>query len=76
MADNLERYIDALGVILGEEAIRVMTDIDKPRGDVRIWGTQEVIALPGRNRTNTGRGGDAGYVRGRSARECPAGMLG
>ena len=28
VADTLERYIDALGIILGEEAIRVMSNID------------------------------------------------
>jgi neutral ceramidase len=60
VADNLERYIDALGVILGEEAIRVMTNMDRVGGDVRIWGTQEVITLPGRKRTNTGREGVPG----------------
>ena len=60
VADNLERYIDALGVMLGEEAIRVMTRMDRPDGDVRIWGAQEVITLPGRKRTNTGREGVPG----------------
>jgi neutral ceramidase len=60
VADDLERYIDALGVILGEEAIRVMTNMDRMGGDIRIWGTQEVITLPGRKRTNTGREGVPG----------------
>ena len=60
VADNLERWIDALGLILGEEAIRVMTNIDKQDSDVRIWGAQKVITLPGRKRTNTGREGEPG----------------
>jgi neutral ceramidase len=60
VADNLERWIDAQGLILGEEAIRVMTNIDKQYSDVRIWGSQKVITLPGRKRTNTGREGMPG----------------
>jgi neutral ceramidase len=60
VADNLERWIDALGLILGEEAIRVMTNIDKQYSDVRIWGSQKIITLPGRKRTNTGREGEPG----------------
>lgn len=60
VAETLERYMDALGVILGEEAIRVMTNIDKLDTDVRIWGTRSIKSLPGRKRTNTGREGMAG----------------
>ena len=57
VADTLERYIDALGIMLGEEAIRVMSNIDDRKSDVRIWGTQKVIAIPGRTRTAAGREG-------------------
>lgn len=59
-AYNLERYIDALGVILGEEVIRVMSHIPKMESSIRIWGTQEVISLPGRKRiSDKGREGEA-----------------
>lgn len=58
VASNLERYIDALGVILGEEAIRIMSHMDNWQQDIRIWGTQKVINLPGRKRTtDAGREG-------------------
>jgi neutral ceramidase len=60
VADTLERWIDALGLMLGEEAIRVMTNIDKQYSDVRISGNQKIITLPGRRRTNTGREGEPG----------------
>ena len=60
VAENLERWIDALGLMLGEEAIRVMTNIDKQYSDVRIWGSQKIITLPGRKRTNAGREGEPG----------------
>jgi hypothetical protein len=65
VADRLERWIDAQGLLIGEEAIRVMTNIDKKSDDVRIWGAQKIITLPGRNRTNTGREGEPGtYAEG------------
>jgi hypothetical protein len=37
-----------------------MSNMERTDGDVRIWGTQEVITLPGRKRTNTGREGVQG----------------
>jgi neutral ceramidase len=76
VADTLERYIDALGIILGEEAIRVMTNIDDLSSDVRIWGAQQVVALPGRNRTDASREGTSGtYTEGPPV-EIRLGMLG
>jgi hypothetical protein len=60
VAENLERWIDAMGLVLGEEAIRVMTNIDELQSDIRILGIQEVKSLPGRKRTNTGREGMPG----------------
>jgi neutral ceramidase len=76
VADNLERWIDALGVILGEEAIRVMTNIDKQSSDVRIWGTQKIITLPGRKRTNTGREGEPGIYEDGTPVNIRLGLLG
>jgi neutral ceramidase len=76
VADTLERYIDALGVILGEEAIRVMSNIDDLDGDVRIWGTQQVIALPGRKRTGTAREGTPGTYEEGPPVDLRLGMLG
>lgn len=61
----LGRYIDALGVLLGEEAIRVMSNIENHDSDVRISGRQETLTVPGRVRTNEGREGSPGtYVDG------------
>jgi len=59
-AEGLEHWMDALGTMLGEEAIRVMTNISQFETNPRIWGVQEVITLPGRKRTNTGREGFPG----------------
>lgn len=60
VGDNLAHWMDALGTVLGEEVIRVMTNIRKFDSNVRIWGTQEMLTLPGRKRTNTGREGAPG----------------
>jgi len=61
----LERYIDALGVILGEEAIRIMSNINNFNDDIRIWGIQDILTVPGRVRTNTelGREGVPGTFK-------------
>jgi hypothetical protein len=76
VADVLERYIDALGIVLGEEAIRVMTDIDDLDGDVRIWGAQQVITLPGRKRTDASREGTSGTYEEGPPVDIRLGMLG
>jgi hypothetical protein len=63
VADNLERWIESEGQLLGEEVIRVMTHTTRVEGDVRIWGAQETVMCPGRQRTNVGREGSTGtYV--------------
>jgi hypothetical protein len=76
VADNLERWIDALGMILGEEAIRVMSNIREMNSDVRIWGAQEVITLPGRKRINTGREGEPGIYEEGPSVDIRLGFLG
>jgi hypothetical protein len=50
--DELFRFIESEGQILGEEVIRVMTWTKKTTGEVRIGGAQKVAACPGRRRTN------------------------
>ena len=59
-ADNFERWIEAEGMLLGEEVIRVMTNIKRMSGDVSIWGAQKPLTCSGRQRTNTGREGQPG----------------
>jgi neutral ceramidase len=60
VAENLEHWMDALGTIVGEESIRVMTNIRQLDSNIRIWGGQEIVSIPGRKRTNTGREGAPG----------------
>jgi len=60
VADNLERWIESEGQLLGEEVIRVMTNTRKMAANVTIWGAQNNLSCPGRRRTNTGREGSPG----------------
>lgn len=54
VGNRLERYIEALGIILAEEAIRVMSDMTDWQKDITLWGTQKVIKVPGRTRVKDG----------------------
>ena len=60
VADDLMRWIDAQGIVLGEEVIRVMSHMRPAASDVEIWGAQETLTCPGRRRTDTGREGAPG----------------
>jgi hypothetical protein len=50
IADRLERWIESEGQLLGEEVIRVMTNVGNRSGEVAIWGAQKTISCPGRQR--------------------------
>ncbi len=60
VADALKRWMDAEGQLLGEEVIRVMTNMTRMDDSPRLQGAQKTITCPGRRRTNTGREGDPG----------------
>jgi hypothetical protein len=58
---------DAMGVMLGEEVKHVMRGVERWSDKADIKAAQEVLTLPGRRRTNQGRGGIEGtYVDGDS----------
>jgi hypothetical protein len=60
VADNLERWIESQGQLLGEEVIRVMTHTTRRAATVSLWGAQKTLTCPARKRTNTGREGSPG----------------
>jgi hypothetical protein len=63
--DQLERIMDSEGVLLGEEVIRVMTNIKRLDATPSIAAEQKTVTCPGRKRTDTGREGTPGtYVDG------------
>lgn len=57
---QLANYQDALGVILGEEVIRVMSHTEGLQDDPDIWGQQTTLTCPGRSRLDTVREGAPG----------------
>jgi len=62
-----ESITNAMGVMLGEEVKHVMRGIERTTNKAEIKASQKVITLPGRKRTNQGRGGIEGtYVDGDS----------
>ena len=63
--DQLERLMESEGVLLGEEVIRVMTNIKRLDANPSIAGEQKMVTCPGRKRNDTGREGKPGsYVDG------------
>lgn len=76
VADRFERWIESEGQLLGEEVIRVMTNIRTRSGDVAIWGAQKTISCPGRQRTNAGREGEPGTYKDSDPVNIRLGMIG
>lgn len=58
--DAMERVMDSEGVLLGEEVIRVMTNITRLDASPGITGEQKMVTCPGRKRTDTAREGTPG----------------
>jgi neutral ceramidase len=58
--DTLERVMDSEGVVLGEEVIRVMTNIKRLQASPLIAAAQKTVTCPGRKRIDTGREGAPG----------------
>jgi neutral ceramidase len=58
--DVLERVIESEGVLLGEEVIRVTTNIKRLEASPSITAGQKIVTCPGRKRTDTAREGTAG----------------
>src|SRR5215467_11391148 len=58
--DTLERVMDSEGVLLGEEVIRVMTNIQRLDASPTIAAAQKTVTCPGRKRTDNAREGTPG----------------
>jgi neutral ceramidase len=59
-ADAVEKWIEAEGIVLAEEVLRVAQSLDAKSTDIRISGAQRTVTCPGRSRTNQGREGQPG----------------
>jgi hypothetical protein len=60
VGDVLERVMDSEGVLLGEEVIRVITNIKRLEANPSIAAGQKTVTCPGRKRTDTAREGTPG----------------
>ena len=60
VADTLERVMDSEGILLGEEVIRIMTNMSRMDASPRIAAAQTIITCPGRKRVDTTREGTPG----------------
>ena len=58
--DVLERVMDSEGILLGEEVIRVMSNIKRLEASPNITAAQKTVTCPGRKRTDTTREGTPG----------------
>lgn len=58
--DTLERVMDSEGVLLGEEVIRVMTNIQRLDASPGITAAQKTVTCPGRKRVDSAREGTPG----------------
>ena len=58
--DTLEKVMESEGVLLGEEAIRVMSNMTRLDAAPAIHGAQTTIACPGRRRLDNAREGTPG----------------
>jgi len=54
--DALLSWMESMGMMLGEEAIRVISHMDRFSDDVRISASYRILNCPGRVRTNTNAG--------------------
>jgi neutral ceramidase len=57
---GLDRWIRAMGAVLGEEIIRVNNATTSRNDGVRIWGGQTIVICPGRTRLDNAREGVPG----------------
>jgi hypothetical protein len=60
LMEEQKEMATSMGQMLGEEVLRAMREAKPGDGEVRLFGKQETISCPGRNRTNQGRGGIEG----------------
>ena len=59
-ADQIEKFIEAEGIIFAEEVLRVAQSLPPGQSEIRISGAQKTVTCPGRTRTDQGREGKPG----------------
>ncbi len=75
-ADDLERVMEAMGIIVAEEVLRVAHSLKATDSNVRLAGYRETISCPGRVRTDQGREGTPGTYKDGPDAQMAVGVLG
>jgi hypothetical protein len=75
LMNEQKEMIISMGQMLGEEVLRVVRETQKGGADGRIFGKTTTITCPGRERTNEGRGGNAGTYKDGPPVELKLGLL-
>jgi neutral ceramidase len=65
----------SMGQFLGEEVLHVMRGMERMSDGGRIFGSQKMVSIPGRDRTDTGRAGVEGHYKDGSPVELRLGLL-
>jgi neutral ceramidase len=63
LMNQQQQMLLSMGQFLGEEVLYVMRNIERTDSDVRVFGIQQTIQCPGRERTNDGRAGSEGTYK-------------
>jgi neutral ceramidase len=63
LMNQQRQMVSSMGQFLGEEVLYVMRNIERTDTDARVFGAQQTIQCPGRERTNDGRAGSEGTYK-------------
>jgi neutral ceramidase len=75
LMDEQKEITNSMGLLLGEEVLRVVREAKNAKTDGRILGKVQTITCPGRERTDEGRGGVAGTYKDGPPVEIKLGLL-
>jgi hypothetical protein len=75
LMNQQKELIHSMGQFLGEEVKHVMRGMDHMSATAQIYGAQKAVTCPGRDRTDTGRGGEPGTYKDGNPVEIRLGML-
>jgi neutral ceramidase len=75
LMNQQKQMILSMGQFLGEEVMHVMRSMERMSTSGRIFGSQKMISVPGRDRTNKGRAGFEGTYKDGQPVEIRLGLL-
>jgi neutral ceramidase len=70
-----KQMVETMGQMLGEEVLHAVRNATREISTIGIYGDQKTVTCPGRQRTNTGRGGVPGTYKDADPVEIRLGLL-